>query len=450
MISWNTKLAYGVGALGSNIIYGFVVTYLAVYYTDVAGIAAGTAAILFLVVRSIDALLDPVMGLIVDRTKTRWGRFRPYLLVVPPILTITTVLAFSLPVQQGALTLGLAYLTYLLWSLSYTATDVPYWSMSAVLTMDARDRTSLVMVPRTLASVGAIGVNIITLPLVVLFASLFAAGQVTAGWQTVALLYGVVALALIWVTFFRVREPAIVPGARAATHYGLPQMLRLFASNRPLQLLLVTMLFTEAALTLRSVVPVYYMTYNFGSAALVPAFLGIFAITAVIGSLLSPLLARLWGKRRAAFVGIALTAVTSVGAWLTGYSDLAPILAWIGVAGLGFGVTNIALVSMLSDTVEFGQWRTGRRTEGLIFSSNIFKSKVASALGTSAALALLAVFGYVAGVPQNTATQDGIHLTVTLVPGIIGALGAIPLIWYRLDEKRHGEIVAELETRETV
>ena len=367
MIGWRTKLAYGWGSLGNNIVYGFAVTYLAVYYTDVAGIAAAVAAVLFLVVRTADALLDPVMGLIVDRTRSRWGRFRPYLLFAPPVLALTTVLAFSLPVQQGALTLGLAYLTYLLWSLSFTATDVPYWSMSAVLTLDARDRTSLVMVPRTLASVGAIGVNIITIPLVVLFA----AGDPPRGWQTVAIIYAVVALGLNWLTFFRVREPALTP---PTTNYGLAQMVKLFARNRPLQLLLVTMLLTETAFTVRSVLPVYYLRDNFGEPALVPAFIGIFAITAVIGSLLSPLLARLWSKRGAAFAGIALTAVTSVGAWLTGYSELWAILAWMAVAGLGFGVTNIALVSMLSDTVEFGQWRTGRHTEGLV-SQATFSSR---------------------------------------------------------------------------
>jgi GPH family glycoside/pentoside/hexuronide:cation symporter/probable glucitol transport protein GutA len=163
LIGWRTKLAYGWGSLGNNILYGFAVTYLAVYYTDVAGIAAAVAAVLFLVVRTADALLDPVMGLIVDRTRSRWGRFRPYLLFAPPVLALTTVLAFSLPVQQGALTLALAYLTYLLWSIAFTATDVPYWSMSAVLTLDARDRTSLVMVPDAPSSVLLMAVSLASL-----------------------------------------------------------------------------------------------------------------------------------------------------------------------------------------------------------------------------------------------------------------------------------------------
>jgi Na+/melibiose symporter-like transporter len=121
------------------------------------------------------------------------------------------------------------------------------------------------------------------------------------------------------------------------------------------------------------------------------------------------------------------------------------MLVWIAVTGLGYGVTNITLLSMPADTVEYGQWRTGRRTEGLVFSSNIFKTEVASALGASLGLALLGMFGYVANVDQTRATLDGLHATMTIVPGLIGALAAIPLLWYRLDERRHAELVRELE-----
>ncbi|WP_396046050.1 glycoside-pentoside-hexuronide (GPH):cation symporter [Cellulomonas sp. P22] len=442
MIGWRTKLAYGWGSLGNNIVYGFVATYLAVFYTEVIGIAAASASVLFLVVRVADAVLDPVMGLIVDRTSTRWGRFRPYLLFTPPVLAVLTVAAFSIPQLDSTATLVLAYLSYLLWGVSFTVMDVPYWSMSAALTLDARDRTSLVMVPRTLANIGFIGVNIVTLPLVTLFA---ADGPAQRGWQIVAALYAGTAVVLTWTTFFRVHERVEAP---ATQHYGLVEMGRLFAKNAPLQLILLAMLLTEVAFTVRSIVPVYYLTYNFDAAGMVPVFIGVFAVTTLVGSLLSPVLAKLWGKRSAAVVGIAVTTLASLGAWLTGYAALAPVLGWIAVAGLGYGVTNITLVSMLTDTVEYGQWRTGRRTEGLIFSSNIFKTKIASAIGASVALALLAAFGYVAGVQQSRATLDGLHLTMTVLPGVVGALAVVPLLWYRLGESRHAEIVQEIDQRD--
>ena len=441
MISWRTKLAYGWGSLGNNIVYGFVATYLAVFYTEVIGIAAGAASVLFLVVRVVDAVLDPIMGMIADRTSTRWGRFRPYLLFTPPVLAVLTVAAFSIPQLDSTTTLVLAYLSYLLWGISFTVMDVPYWSMSAALTLDARDRTSLVMVPRTMASVGFIGVNIITLPLVSLFAS---GGSDQRGWQVVAALYAGTAMILTWTTFFRVHERVDAPSAE---HYGLKEMGRLFAKNTPLQLILVTMLLTEIAFTVRSIIPVYYLTYNFDAAGMVPVFIGIFAIATLLGSLASPLLASRWGKRGAAVAGIAVAAVASVGAWLSGYDSLTPVLCWMAVAGLGYGVTNITLVSMLTDTVEYGHWRTGRRTEGLIFSSNIFKTKIASAFGASFALGVLAVFGYVAGQEQTRSTLDGLHLTMTVLPGVLGALAAVPLIWYSLSEKRHAEIVHELSEK---
>lgn len=430
-MSWRTKLAYGWGSLGNNILYGFVATYLALFYTDVLGIEAAAASVLFLVVRVVDALFDPVMGMFVDRTSSRWGRFRPYLLFAPPVLALLTVLTFSVPRLDGPTTLVLAYVTYLLWGISFSAMDVPYWSMSAALTLDARERTSLVMVPRTLASIGFIGVNIVTLPLVGLLS-----------WRDVAVLYAVAAVALTWITFARVREREdYVPSPR----YGPGEMLRLFGRNGPLLLLLAAMLLTEIAFTIRSIIPAYYLRYNYGAEELVPLFVGVFAITTVAGSLLSPLAARRWGKRRAALGGLAVTTVTSLGSWLSGYESLTPMLVWIAVTGLGYGVTNITLLSMLADTVEYGQWRTGRRTEGLVFSSNIFKTKVASALGASLGLALLAAFGYVAGADQSTATLDGLHATMTIVPGVIGALAVLPLIWYRLDERRHAELVRELE-----
>ncbi|MBB2940465.1 GPH family glycoside/pentoside/hexuronide:cation symporter/probable glucitol transport protein GutA [Actinoplanes lutulentus] len=427
-MTWRTKLAYGWGSLGNNIVYGFVATYLALFYTDELGITAAAASVLFLVVRVVDALFDPIMGMLVDRTSSRWGRFRPYLLVAPPVLGLLTILIFSVP--PGPAALVLAYVTYLFWGLSFTAMDVPYWSMSAALTLDARERTSLVMVPRTLASVGFIGVNLVTLPLVGLMS-----------WRNVAILYAVIAVALTWVTFGKVRERAdYVP----SPHYGPVEMLRLFRQNGPLQLLLVAMLLTEVAFTIRSIIPAYYLRYNFGAENLVPLFVGVFAITTIAGSLLSPWAAAMWGKRRAALGGIAVTTVTSVGGWITGYDSLTPMLVWIAITGLGYGITNITLLSMLADTVEFGQWKTGRRTEGLVFSTNIFKTKVASAIGASLPLALLAAFGYRAGQTQDLGTLNGLHATMTIVPGLIGVLAALPLVWYHLDERRHAELVREL------
>ncbi|GHJ43773.1 putative glucitol transport protein GutA [Catellatospora sp. TT07R-123] len=434
--SWRTKVAYGWGSLGNNIVYGFIATYLAVFYTDHYGLAPGAVAVLFFVVRTADAVLDPVMGALVDRTSTRWGRFRPYLIFVPPVLATATVVCVSGPELGTGGRLAFAYLSYLLWGMAFSAMDVPYWSMSAALSSDAQDRTAIVMVPRTLASVGYIGVNIVTLPLV----GLLAGGDDRRGWQLVAVLYGAVAIGLTWLTAAFVRERPAPP----AEPYGPRTMARLLAANRPLQLLLAAMLVTEAVFALRSIVPVYYLTYNFDAPGLVPAFIGVFAVATIAGSLLSPVLARRVGKRRLAVAGIVATSLTSVAAWFTGYASLTPVMAWTALGGVGFGLANITLLSMLTDTVEYGQWRTGRRTEGLVFSLNIVKTKIASALGAAVALAVLGAVGYVANQEQTRATLDGLHLLMTLAPGLAGLLAVVFLARYPLSEQRHAEIVAEL------
>ncbi|BCJ75920.1 putative glucitol transport protein GutA [Catellatospora sp. IY07-71] len=439
--SWRTKVAYGWGSLGNNIVYGFIATYLGVFYTDHYGLDPGAVAVLFLVVRTADALFDPVMGAVVDRTRTRWGRFRPYLIFVPPVLAAATIACMSAPQLGPDGRLAFAYASYLLWGIAFTAMDVPYWSMSAALSTDTHDRTAIVMVPRTLASVGYIGANIATLPLV----ALLAGGDDQRGWLLVAALYGTAAVALTWVTAAAVRERPTTPDS-----YGLRTMLRLLAANRPLQLVLAALLITELVFAVRSIVPVYYATYNLGSASLVPVLLGLFAVATIVGSLLSPLSARRLGKRRAAVAGIALTSLTSVFAWFTGYASAAPVMAWTALGGAGFGLANITLLSMLADTVEFGQWKTGRRTEGLVFSLNIFKTKVASGLGAGAALGVLAAVGYVANQAQSTATLDGLHLLMTLAPGLGGLLAIAPLARYPLSEQRHTAIVAELRGRDGV
>ncbi|MDI1464042.1 glycoside-pentoside-hexuronide (GPH):cation symporter [Catellatospora sp. KI3] len=440
--SWRTKVAYGWGSLGNNIVYGFIATYLAVFYTDHYGLAPGDVALLFFLVRTADALLDPVMGALVDRTRTRWGRFRPYLVFVPPVLAAATVVCVSAPQLGGGGKLVFAYLSYLLWGMAFTAMDVPYWSMSAALSTDAQDRTAIVMVPRTLASVGYIGVNIVTLPLV----GLFSGGGELRGWLLVAVVYGAAATALTWLTAASVRERPAPP----AQPYGPRTMLRLLGANRPLQLVLAAMLVTELVFAVRSIVPIYYLTYNFDAPGLVPAFIGVFAVATIIGSLASPLLARRFGKRRLAVAGIALTSLTSIAAWFTGYATLGPVLAWTAVGGVGFGLANITLLSMLTDTVEYGQWRTGRRTEGLVFSVNIVKTKIASALGAGLSLAVLGAVGYVANQEQTRAALDGLHLLMTLAPGLGGLLAVAFLVRYPLSEQQHADLVAELRGREAV
>lgn len=424
-------MAYGLGSLGNNMIYAFIATYLLVFYTEVFGIGANLIAIMFLVARIWDGLNDPIMGIIVDNTKTRWGRFRPYLLFVPFIMAITTVLCFLNPDLSDRGKLIYAYITYIAWGMSFTAMDIPYWSMSAAITQDPVVRNKVVMVPRTLAMVGFLIVNVLTLPLV----------KLTGSWTTVAIIYSFFAVVFTLVTFFFVEERVSVKREKRQT---LKDVLGLFKANKPLRMLIYSMLILEGVNAIRLAMTYYYLRYNLGSEDVIPIFLGLYLLMNVVGALAAPIIAKATGKKTVAIVSIALTTITSVGMFLTGYGTLGFIFLWNIIGAIAMGASNIVMTSMIADCVEYGQWKTGNRAEGMVFSTNIFKTKLASALGGALGAYALHWAGYIPDVAQTKETLDIIHLSFTLIPGIIAGISLIPILKYDLTEKKYKEILAEL------
>lgn len=173
-----TAISFGMGSLGQNMLYTLTVSYLLMFYTDYLGIAAASAGVLLLVVRVIDAFADPLFGIFMDNTHTRWGKFRPYLLFTPVVLTVLTLFLFMQPNLSDHGKLIYAFVTYAVWSIAYTFLDVPYWSMTAVITDDPRQRTKVVVVPRIMAIIGAIVSSALTIPLV----------KATGSWTVPALL----------------------------------------------------------------------------------------------------------------------------------------------------------------------------------------------------------------------------------------------------------------------
>lgn len=426
-------LAYGMGSLGNNIIYAFITTYILVFYTEVFQIAAGSVAVMFLIARIWDGLNDPVMGIIVDNTRTRWGKFRPYLLFVPFIMAITTVLCFLNPNLSDSGKVVYAYVTYIAWGMSFTAMDIPYWSMSAAITQDPVERNKVVMVPRTLAMVGFLLVNVLTLPLV----------NILGSWRTVAIIYSFFAVTFTLITFFFVEERVTVHREKKQT---LKDVIGLFKANRPLRLVVYSMLILEGINAVRITMAYYYLRYNLDAEAIIPIFLGLYLLMNVVGAVLAPFAAKRIGKKGVGLFAILLTTVTSVGMFVTGYGSIGFILFWNIFGAIAIGAANIVMTSMIADCVEYGQWKTGNRAEGMVFSTNIFKTKLASALGGALGAYALHAAGYVPDITQTKATLDILHTAFTLIPGIISVMALIPLRSYDLTENKFQEILAQLNT----
>ncbi|SET09168.1 glycoside-pentoside-hexuronide (GPH):cation symporter [Anaerobranca gottschalkii] len=425
-------LAYGMGSLGNNIIYAFITTYLLVFYTDVFGIGAGIIAIMYLIARIWDGLNDPIMGIIVDNTNTRWGRFRPYLLYVPFVMAVFTILCFYNPQLSDKGKVIYAYITYILWGMSFTAMDIPYWSMSAAITQNPVERNKVVMVPRTFAMIGFLVVNVLTLPLV----------KALGSWTTVAVIYAIFAVVFTLITFFFVQERVVV---KREKRQSIKDVINLFLANKPLRMLIYSMIIVEGLNAVRLTLTYYYLRYNLNSEDAIPIFLGLYLLMNIVGAVITPILAKKYGKKNLAFYSVLITALTSVGMFFTGYSSLVYIFIWNILGAIAMGSSNIAMTSMLADCVEYGQWKTGNRAEGMVFSTNIFKTKLASAIGGALGAATLHISGYVPEVAQTKATLDIIHLFFTLVPGLICLLALLPLFNYDLTEQEYSKILTQLK-----
>lgn len=443
-ISLREKLSYGLGSLGNNMIYGLMASYLLVFYTESFGIAAAAAAGILFFPKIWDAMNDPIMGLLVDNTSSRWGKFRPYLLFVPFIMAVMVVLCFSSPnlSQSGKIIFG--YATFTLWGMSFTAMDIPFWSMSAVITQDPDQRNTIVMIPRTLATLGNILVVIITLPLV----SFLGKGNASQGWFRVALLYSVICIIMTLTCFFNVKERHVPQQKEKQTIKGLWEQLK---ANKPLRQIILSMLIFELIFALKMILPFYYIkcNYNLDPEKFVPLFVGGYAIVNILGSVISPFISKKFGKKNAAIYGGVLIGITSIGLFFGGYHGYFHLIFWSALGALGDGIANIARMSMLVDTVEYGEYATGKRSEGFIFSTNILKTKIASAVGGSLGALTLGIFGYNSVLAQQSVqTMNGIHLSFSLLPGILALVSLLPLIKYSLTEDKYNDIVSELRKNE--
>lgn len=441
-LSLKEKISYGMGSLGASTIYGLMSTYLLLFYTDYFGISAVSVGILFLVARIFDAFTDLAMGIIVDNTSTKWGRFRPFILIAPIFIAITTVLVFVTPDFTYMGKLVWAYSTYILWGLAFTSRDIPFWALSAVITQDTQERNTVVTLSRTIAMVGIISVNVITLPIVNAFSSI----SPNLGWPVVAAIYGLLCVVFSALTFFNVKEKVVTRKVHKQSIKGVFAQLKV---NKPLLTLLGFMLISEVILTVKNIFPIYYLSYNYNSPSLIPIFMGVYAIMIIVGAGISPFTAKRIGKKRTLTIAIIFSAIMSLGIFITGYKSIITLFIFIVPMGIADGVAEVIRNSMLADTVEYGQWKTGLRSEGMIFSTNIFKTKVAAAIGGAIGAFTLSSIGYVPNVMQSAKALNGIHYAFTLVPGFLVFLSLIPLSKYTLSEEKYNEILEKIKIRES-
>ncbi len=429
-----TAAGYAVGDFGINLYFISVMTYLLYFYTDVMGLSAVAAGGVFAVARFIDAVTDPLMGAIAERTRSRWGRMRPYLLFGAIPLGLISVLTFTVPdVGEGG-KLAWAYATYILFGLIYTVVTIPYATLTASLTADYQARTQLSTYRIGCAFAGGFLVSVGTMPFVSLFS------DQALGFQTLMVVFAVVATLLLWVSFGTTAE-VVQP---KKNKIALKDSLRAVTLNRPLLVVIGIFSCGMLSFTVRQTTTAYFFIYNVGEPSLIAWFFGITLGCMLVGIWLVPTLAERFGKAGATRLGAYLTIVACLGFYFTPYDAIVPLFVWGCLIALGGTPVAVLGWAMIPDTVEYAEWKHGVRADGAIYATASFFQKLAKTIGGAGVAFVLGLAGYVANQPQSAQALEAIHAVLTLVPvGIMLLLIVLTKI-YSLDQRRHGEIVAQL------
>jgi glycoside/pentoside/hexuronide:cation symporter, GPH family len=451
-LSRGEKVAYGLGDMASNFYNGFFGIFLLYYYTDVWGIHPGHAALMFLITRWADAITDPIMGLIADRTQTRWGKYRPYLIWIIIPYALLGYLLFLGPEFSDTGKLIYAYITYSLVMLAYTAINVPYSALLAVIHPDSEERTKATQYRFVFASLGSILVGATTKPLV----DWLGAGDEVSGFRLTMILFAALSVLLFFITFAATRErisPAA--GKQSSVSRDLSFLLR----NISWIALAISGILIVVGLIGRLSSVAFYTKYNLGldeakvlwwmDAATLIITIGF--IGQLAGALVTPSLTRKADKK------VLMIAANMVAAAALALNFIAPqafasaLIAHVTMMAM-FGIMITLLFSMYTDCSEYGEWRSGSNSAGLTVSASMFSLKFGSAVGVAIPSAFLAIFGFLApldGVDQAQTSEalSGIDMMFNIVPGCFFLAAAVVMLIYRIDRKLLARIEADLDVR---
>jgi glycoside/pentoside/hexuronide:cation symporter, GPH family len=442
-------VGYAVGDTASNLFFQTFNVFLTYYYVDVWGLAAAAVAQMMLLVRFSDAVADPVMGMIADRTHTRWGKFRPYILFMAVPYGVAGYLIFANPELSPSGKLLYAYGTYTLMLFAYTGVNVPYSSLLGVMSSSSETRT----VASSFRFVGAFGGGLLISLLVRPLVKALGAGDEVSGFQQTMAMFAVLSVFLFWITFATTRE-RVTPPADQKTNVR-EELLEL-ARNRPWMILLVATVFSTSFIGLRAGSTIFYFKYVvgddgspvlFGTLDRVTVFLASGSACMMLGSACLGLFARMADKRTLAVILTLITAGTFALFFIVPSDNFGLQLALNAFGTFAMGPTSALVWAMYADVADYGEWKFGRRSTGLVYSASLFALKTGTMVAGWMLPLFLDRFGFVRNVQQSAGALLGITLAFSIVPGIFATLKAAALWAYPLSRREVLRIEGELDAR---
>ncbi|MCP4749483.1 MAG: MFS transporter [Proteobacteria bacterium] len=431
------KFSFSLALGGQNVFYGLMISFLMIFYTDILGITAASVGVLFLVARTWDAVNDPVMGLIADRTRSQYGKFRPWLLWTPIPIAVFSVLCFTAPDLSMTGKLIWAYVTYIGWGMCYTMCDIPFWALTSAMTRDTQQRTTLLSMAQIFALIGIFVPTIFAVPIV----EAFQGGS--AGYFRMVLILTLVSAPLMTLAFFGTKERVEATPERLT----LKKTVRIVIKNRPMLIIILSGLLASLAMIAQTS-QMYFVTYNLGDAGLMAVLGGIAAPGIMAGVIVTPILTKKLGKVKVFIVSGILRFVLSLVFFLmVGYDNLTLVFLFIGLSVACWGPALVLPNVFFADSVDYTEWLTGERVDGVIFSFRTFLAKITSAIGGLVGGLILTWIGYVPNATQSPEALQGIFAMMTVIPALGTLLSVIPFFFYPLTDKKHAAIVKELEVK---
>jgi glucuronide carrier protein len=453
-LSIKSVVGYGAGDLANNLAFTLGTTFLLLYYTDVVGISAAAVGTMFLAVRLWDAFADLFAGRMIDRTMTRWGKFRPFIIFGGIPLLFLSVLTFAVPKGLGDGTqLLYAYLSYAVLGLVYSLVNVPFGSLATAMTQLPRERAKLATARGLGAGLGGLLLTFIIAPQIqgVTRDKTLSAGARAAELQsiflTTTLIFVALGFALYFLTFRWCREIVV----RTQSRVGIKDTFRTLKTNKPLGILCGSSFFYLIGLFAVGGATAYYAIYVLGDARYI---IWMTLVTVVVQFAAAPFVPRLvtrFGKKNLYQYCGFFTVAGGVALFLTPASLPLLALACVAVKGFGVQLINTLMFALEADTVEYGEWKTGQRTEGATYAIFAFTRKITQSIGGALGAFALALGGYITTLGPGQVQPDSAVLAIKaslgLVPAAAALLAMLVFIRYPLTEKRYGDIVRETNAR---
>ncbi len=439
-------VCYGLGDLASQFVWTYVGSYLTIYYTDIVGIAPIIVTVIMMLARVWDAVNDPMMGAIAERTRSKFGRFRPYIAFGAPFLAIFSVLTFVNPFG-GHSTAGVIWAAamYIIAGMIYTLVNIPYGALAGVMTEDANQRNVINTSRNIGMNLGMVIVNGLSAGLALKFSASGAQVADGHGYMMVAIIYGIIAIPMFIIVALTGKE-VVQPVSDEVRGFSFKDTVSNLVKNKYLMIITLIMVLQMTAFMGRIAVTAYYVIYCLGSFTMIGLIMTIPSIGGIIGSLFVPFFAKRFGKRNVLMVGMAIQAVGLFIMYLAPFDNINMVLAGDIIFGL-FNVGFPMSLSMVSDSVDYMELKSGVRTDGTAYATYGLATKIGNAVGGAFGIMIMSAFGYVANAEQTVGALRGINITVNLIPAILFLVSAAACLLWDMTDAEADEIRRKLAGR---